>query len=130
MPPRHPVFNFAAPSDQVFNFLADIENLPFWLGGFCDGIELHRDGWWAYTILGELEIETQVDANRGEIRLGLRPVGGQERLIKLCVRSEGAGETSVGFECSPLAENESRLIAAFHAGLQGWAAGLRAELAV
>ena len=32
----------AAPRDTVFNFLADIENLPKWAGSWCERLTLER----------------------------------------------------------------------------------------
>ena len=65
-----------APRAAVFNFLADIEHLPAWTGGFCEWIELHREGWWAYTAVGELAVETKADDITGEVDLRLRHVSG------------------------------------------------------
>ena len=61
----------AAPRDVAFNFLADIEHLPAWSGGFCEWIELRRDGWRAYTAWGEFEAGATVAAS-GAIHLRLR----------------------------------------------------------
>lgn len=88
-----------APQATVFNFLADIENLPAWTDGFCEWIELHRDGWWAYTALGELAVETKVDDIASTIDLRLRPVAGWSIVIPLHVRTDGEGGALVSVVC-------------------------------
>ncbi|MDQ5978974.1 MAG: hypothetical protein QG602_1948 [Verrucomicrobiota bacterium] len=88
-----------APCATAFNFLADIENLPAWTGGLCEWVELHREGWWAYTALGELAVETKVDDIAGEIDLCLRHVSGWQAVIPLRVRSDGDGGAIVRAAC-------------------------------
>ena len=89
----------AASRAAVFNFLADIEHLPAWTGGFCEWIELHREGWWAYTAVGELAVETKADDITGEIDLRLRHVSGWMIVIPLRVRSDGEGGALVSAAC-------------------------------
>lgn len=62
----------SAPRDTVYDFLADIENFPKWAGGYCESIELRRDGWLAYTTQGEMILESEADDGTGviDIRLG------------------------------------------------------------
>ena len=79
----------ATPSATVFNFLADIENLPHWSGGFCEWIELHREGWWAYTALGELEVASKVDDIAGAIDLRFAHTAGWKLVIPVRVRTDG-----------------------------------------
>lgn len=79
----------AVPFRAAFNYLADIENLPAWSGGFCEWIELRPDGWWAYTAVGELAVETKVDDIAREIDLCLRHVLGWTMVIPLRVSSDG-----------------------------------------
>jgi len=73
----------AAPREPVFNFLADIENLPLWAGEFCARPELRQGRWWAYTAAGEMVVDLESSAGTGVIdlragpapdRLGLRPI--------------------------------------------------------
>jgi hypothetical protein len=84
---------------SVFNFLADIEHLPAWTGGLCERIELHREGWWAYSALGELAVETKVDDISGEIDLRLRHVSGWLAVLALRVQSDGEGGTIIRSAC-------------------------------
>ncbi len=89
----------AAPRATAFNFLADIENLPAWTGGLCEWVELHREGWWAYTALGELAVETKVDDISGEIDLRLRHVSGWLAVVALRVQTDGDGRAIIRASC-------------------------------
>lgn len=89
----------ATPRTSAFNFLADIENLPAWTGGFCEWIELHREGWWAYTAVGELAVETKADDIAGEIDLRLRHTSGWTLVVPLRVRCDGEGGSLVTVAC-------------------------------
>jgi hypothetical protein len=65
----------SAPRNIVFNFLADIENLPKWSGGYCEGITLQRGRWWAFTADGEqvVDIESNVGTGVIDLRAGPKP---------------------------------------------------------
>jgi len=63
----------SASRDTVFNFLADIENLPRWAGGYCERIGLQRGRWWALTIEGEQVVELDANAGAGVIDLRAGP---------------------------------------------------------
>ena len=62
-----------ASRDTVYNFLADIENLPKWATEFCERIELRHNGWWAYTSQGEMMVESEADDHTGVIDLRVGP---------------------------------------------------------
>jgi hypothetical protein len=73
----------SASRDTVFNFLANIENLPKWATEFCERLELRRGRWWAYTSRGEMLVELSAHDGTGVIdlcagpapdRLGLLPI--------------------------------------------------------
>jgi hypothetical protein len=124
----------AAPRATAFNFLADIENLPAWTSGFCEWIELHREGWWAYTALGELAVDTKVDDIAGEIDLQLRHVSGWTVVIPLRVRSDGDGGAIVNAACRQTPgmgdEDYEQLFESLLSGLRGLSAKFQPELAV
>ncbi len=124
----------ATPRAVVFNFLADLENLPRWAGGFCEWLELHREGWWAYTALGELEVVTKVDDIAGTIDLRLGHAAGWKIVIPVRVRSDGDGGALVSLACAQPAglsdEHYERLIESLLAGLRELPARLPRELAV
>lgn len=113
----------AARRVQVFNFLANIENLPAWTGGLCEWLELHRNGWWAYTALGELAVSMQVDDLNGSIELKLTPVSERDCLISLGVRSDGEEGSLVRLNCVQPAgwsdEHFQLLVDALLTGLHG-----------
>ena len=133
METRRLTLTLATSSRTIFNFLADIENLPEWTDGLCEWIELHSEGWWAYSALGELAVETKVDDIAGEIDLRLRHVSGWVAVIPLSVQSDGAVGTIVRLtcrQCAGMSEDDyERLCAAFLAGLRALAVRSRQELA-
>jgi hypothetical protein len=124
----------AASRAATFNFLADIENLPAWTGGFCEWIELHREGWWAYTALGELAVESKVDDIAGVIDLQFRHVSGWTVVLPLRVRSDGEGGAILTVACRQVPvmgdDDYERLFDALLAGLRSLATKLQPELAV
>jgi uncharacterized protein YndB with AHSA1/START domain len=63
----------AAPRDTVFNFLADIENVPKWAGGWCERLALERGRWWAFTADGEQLVDLESSAGTGVIDLRAGP---------------------------------------------------------
>lgn len=113
----------AASRTTAFNFLADIENLPVWTGGFCEWIELHREGWWAYTAVGELAVEAKADDISGEIDLCFRHVAGWTLVLPLRVRSDGEDGSLVTVACRQVAglsdEQYEQLFDALMTGLRG-----------
>jgi len=121
----------AASRAAVFNFLADIEHLPAWTGGFCEWIELHREGWWAYTAMGELAVETKADDITGEVDLRLRHVSGWMIVIPLRVRSDGDGGALVSAACAQPAgvddEQYEQLFESLLSGLRDLAARVTHE---
>jgi len=124
----------ATPSATVFNFLADIENLPHWSGGFCEWIELHREGWWAYTALGELEVASKVDDIAGAIDLRFAHPAGWKLVIPVRIRTDGDGGALIRLVCTQPAglpdEDYERLLELLLAGLRGFSGQFQAELAV
>lgn len=124
----------AASRSAAFNFLADIENLPLWTGGFCEWIELHREGWWAYTGVGELAVETKVDDIAGEIDLCFRHVAGWTLVLPLRVRSDGEGGSLVSVACRQVAgltdEQYEELFDGLMNGLRGLPQRMRPQAAV
>ena len=74
----------AAPRDTVFNFLADIENLPKWAGGWCERLALERGRWWAFTVEGEQVVDLESGAGTGVIDLRAGPL--PERLTPTPIR--------------------------------------------
>ncbi len=72
----HPLtITVSAPRETVFNFLADIENLPKWAGCWCERLMLQRGRWWALTAEGEQVVDMETSAGTGviDLRAGLSP---------------------------------------------------------
>jgi hypothetical protein len=69
---------------MVFNFLADIENLPRWAGDYCERLTLDGGRWWAFTVEGEqvIALETNVGAGVIDLQSGPAP----DRLSPLPIR--------------------------------------------
>jgi len=88
-----------APHDAVFNFLADIENLPAWTGGFCEWLQLQSGGWCAYTALGELSVETKVDDIAWQIDLRLSLNDHWSLVIPLRVQFDGKNAVLITVTC-------------------------------
>ena len=74
----------SAPREAVFNFLADIENLPKWSAGYCERISLLRGRWWALTADGDQVVDMETSAGTGVIDLRSGPL--PERLTLTPIR--------------------------------------------
>ncbi len=74
----------SAPRDAVFNFLADIENLPKWSAGYCETISLLRGRWWALTADGDQVVDMETSAGTGVIDLRAGPL--PERMTPTPIR--------------------------------------------
>jgi hypothetical protein len=91
----------AAPREPVFNFLADIENLPLWAGEFCARLELRQGRWWAYTASGEMVVDLESSAGTGVIDLSAGPAPDRLGLRPIRVLPLAAGRTLVSFTLLP-----------------------------
>jgi hypothetical protein len=87
----------AAPRDLVFNFLANIENLPDWATEFCERLELRQGSWWAYTSQGELLVGAEASAATGVIDLHAGPAPDQLGLFPIRVLPLGPRRSLVSF---------------------------------
>src|SRR3954470_797426 len=85
----------AAPRDAVFNFLADIENLPKWAGAWCERLMLQRGRWWALTAEGEQVVDLETSAGTGVIDLRAGPSPERYRLTPIRVVALSARRTLV-----------------------------------
>jgi hypothetical protein len=86
----------AAPRDEVFAFLADIENLPRWADEFCVELEISARGWRTWTPFGDIFLELEAEARAGVV--DLRIGDAQEPLadVPLRVWARPDGGTLVG----------------------------------
>jgi hypothetical protein len=58
-----------APRDTVFNFLANIENLPRWAASFCEQIYIEGGRWKGLTVQGESCFELDACGAKGVVIL-------------------------------------------------------------
>lgn len=94
----HPLtITVSAPRDTVFNFLADIENLPRWAGSWCERLALQRGRWWALTSEGEQVMDMETSAGTGviDLRAGMSPE--RFRLMPIRVVALSTRRTLVSF---------------------------------
>jgi uncharacterized protein YndB with AHSA1/START domain len=94
----HPLtVTVSAPRDTVFNFLADIENLPKWTAGWCERLMLQRGRWWALTSEGEQVVDMETSAGTGVIDLRAGPSPDRFRHTPIRVVALSPRRTLVSF---------------------------------
>ena len=79
------------PAAQVFDFVADPENLPKWAVGFCHAIRRDGDRWLVRTAQGELGIRYVTDRELGVVDFYLSPAPGVEAAAFSRVLPNGGG---------------------------------------
>ncbi len=87
----------AAPRDPVFNYLANVENLPGWSTEFCERLELRQGRWWAYTPQGEVQVDLEVSAATGLLDFQVGPAPDQMALFPVRVLPLGPRRTLVSY---------------------------------
>jgi hypothetical protein len=89
MPFRTLSVTLRAPRDEVYNFLANIENLPQWSPRTCERLRILRGRWYALTNRGELVMHLEADDTAGTIELLAGPV--PDALTPLPIRVTALG---------------------------------------
>lgn len=111
-----------ASRDEVFAFLADIENLPRWAGRFCAQLEISRRGWRAWTSFGDLFVELEANEHFGVIDLRFGSEGEPLADVPLRVWARPDGGCVVGGWLVPAPgqtdESFARQADEFNEGLQ------------
>jgi hypothetical protein len=79
------------PAEEVFDFVADPENLPKWAVGFCHAIRRDGDRWLARTAQGEVGIRYVTDRRLGVVDFYLSPAPGVEAAAFSRVLPSGSG---------------------------------------
>src|SRR6185312_3648967 len=87
----------SASRETVFNFLANIENLPKWSGGYCEDITLQRGRWWAFTADGEQVVDIESSAGTGVIDLRAGPLPESMTLTPIRVVGLSNRQTLINF---------------------------------
>jgi hypothetical protein len=108
----------AAPSADVFAYLADIENLPRWATEFAR--ELRRDGddYKVVNGLGEFFFDIRADASTGVIDMYAGPAKDQMALFPTRVVALPDGRTAYSFTMFQAPDMPDELFASQHASLQ------------
>jgi hypothetical protein len=86
-----------APSDAVFRFLAEIENLPRWATEFCERVERRPDGWIAHTSQGPMRFRIIADRSTGLLDMWGGPSPEEMALFPVRVIEAPDGSTLVSF---------------------------------
>ena len=84
MPFRTVSLILSTPSREVFNFLANIENLPVWAVRTCESLRILRGRWYALTCRGEEVVHLEADNQSGAIDVMAGPV--PNRMTPLPIR--------------------------------------------
>jgi hypothetical protein len=80
-----------AHAGQVFEFLADTENLPRWAVGFCRSIRRDGEHWIVQTAQGDVGIRYVTDPTIGVIDFRISPAPGAEFVAHSRVVPNGDG---------------------------------------
>ena len=101
---RTVILTVPAAPETVFNFLADVENLPRWAAGFCERLEISAGRWTALTSFGDLWIELAADVRAGSIDLlAAEDAGLLEPLFSVRIGHAPDGGTRIRFLLEPRA---------------------------
>ena len=101
---RHISILVSAPRDTVFNFLADIENLPRWAPSLCERLYLARGRWMTLSRQGEMQVDLVADSGTGVIDLRAGPAPDQLSVLPVRVLPLSARSTLVSVTYVPAPE--------------------------
>src|SRR5436853_246120 len=101
---RTTILTVYSPFEAVFGYLADIENLPRWAGGFCERLYLMRGEWVALTSLGELFVRIDGTSHDGEIALLAGRTPGELHRLPILITRGPEGDTRIKFSLDGAAE--------------------------
>jgi hypothetical protein len=93
----------AASRESVFNFLADIENLPRWAPSLCERLYLSRGRWTALSPLGEVALDLESSHLTGVIDLRF-DLGDRRALLPLRALAIGPERTLLSLTFVPAPE--------------------------
>ena len=86
-----------ASKDSVFEFLANVENLPAWATEFCEGLKTEGKHHKVVTSAGELFFKIQSDRKTGVIDMFAGPTLDQMGIFPCRVIAMPGGLTAVSF---------------------------------
>ena len=84
-----------APKDEVFAYMADIENLPDWATEFARELKRDEDGYIVVNNLGELRFDVRSDAETGVIDMYAGPT--LEEMAVFPTRAVGLPDGSTAY---------------------------------
>ncbi|HEY4301107.1 MAG TPA: hypothetical protein VGM73_09555 [Candidatus Didemnitutus sp.] len=93
----------AASRESVFNFLADIENLPRWAPSLCERLYLSRGRWTALSPLGDVALDLEASPLTGVIDLHF-DLGDHRSVLPLRALPLGAERTLLSISFMPAPE--------------------------
>ena len=107
-----------APRDVVFDFMADIENVPRWATEFARELKRRPDGYRVVNGLGEFRFEIRADRDTGVIDMYAGPDAGQLSVFPTRAVSLPDGRTAYSFTMFQAPDMPDELFDAQHASLQ------------
>lgn len=113
-----------APAREVFDFLADIENLPDWATEFARRLERDGEDYKVVNGLGELYFDVSADAATGVIDMYAGPAKDQMALFPTRVVSLPGGTSAFTFTMFQAPGMPDALFESQHASLRRELAGI------
>jgi hypothetical protein len=113
-----------ADADEVFDYLADVENLPGWATEFARRLERHGDDYKVVNGLGEFFFEMRSDPATGVIDMYAGPTKEQMALFPTRVVGLPDGSSALTFTMFQAPDMPDELFESQHAALQRELAGI------
>jgi hypothetical protein len=107
-----------APQKAVFDFVADIENLPVWATEFARELKHDADGYSVVNGLGEFRFQIRADRDAGVVDMFAGPDPGRMALFPTRVVALPDGRTAYSFTMFQGPEMSGELFEAQHASLR------------
>jgi hypothetical protein len=107
-----------APREAVFDFVADIENLPVWATEFARELKHDADGYSVVNGLGEFRFQIRADRDTGVVDMFAGPDPGRMALFPTRVVALPDGRTAYSFTMFQGPEMSGELFEAQHASLR------------
>jgi hypothetical protein len=118
-----------APANEVFDFLADIENLPEWATEFARRLERRGDDYLVANGLGEFYFELRADRATGVIDMFAGPTKHEMAVFPTRVVALPDGSSAFTFTMFQASGMPDELFASQHASLQRELAGVERRFA-
>jgi hypothetical protein len=113
-----------APAGEVFDYLADVENLPDWATEFARRLERRGDDYKVFNGLGEFFFEIRSDAATGVIDMYAGPTKDRMALFPTRVVGLPDGGSAFTFTMFQAADMPDELFESQHASLLRELAGI------